>query len=907
MTLSKKAQLLANDIEACRISGRWREIPELARRYLKHNPAGATLNHAVLAEYGIYAFLNSLDEVGVYTNDGPGSISITSKMPQSTLDELCTHVQLAREQATNEAESEEAVVISSVVYCYAGKYEEALQLLVTIQWPPVTDTNDPIPLEGYRFVLSLQAWIVKGMVLEKTQNQAMEAYECYSNVWKLVQTFTGERGDTLTWWLEEALYRRPLLQMVYGSRAMAIETFRNYRDNCLGWPREFRPAKRLVLCRFSVPLISAAYIEEDYTQGAPMIVNGPDAPMIQVPLTYRQEILQLHELYEDAMHRCARFPRADQVNILPLEMVDQIMGDWKLIGAASRAERRSLVEMLYRTTEITFQSPAIMRHLVTALIALGEYEEAELALESYAEITGKRGVIVSRSDAVAAAAAAAAAKLNDTNSESTNTTIEVKTNNSVEHTISMTSTKPREDAEHPQKVVETLLIGARLAMNDLSKPKDCIKYAEMAIKISSENEGVVNAQTYSMAWQLQGVGYGLLARECIQHDLRPGFYDQAIAALTEAISRNPENAEAHYHLALQHADSRNLAQALVSAKQSLQLDASRVKAWHLLALLMSANKDLEGALRICQVGIETSDWEVQEDGNGEQQGTAVEGEDVLALMMTRVALEDALYGPEQALANTNALFVLYGRVFAGDGGGSAATSRSGRSISPQQSRRGASTLAAPPTHSRNGRLDVPISSYTGSVSGGNGGSISGSRIAPTVASSRSSYSLASRVTTRVRLRRQRALKALTELWLTSASAFRRLNRYEDARQAVEEAEGADSESSDVCCQTGLLLLDQGKVEEAMVAFAKAVFLEPQHVIGSVLLGRSNLLLGKYPLAEGLLRKVTRAMGWNCAEAWHYLGTVYQHTNRMDRAKECYWYALDLETTRPVRMFRILLP
>jgi hypothetical protein len=53
----------------------------------------------------------------------------------------------------------------------------------------------------------------------------------------------------------------------------------------------------------------------------------------------------------------------------------------------------------------------------------------------------------------------------------------------------------------------------------------------------------------------------------------------------------------------------------------------------------------------------------------------------------------------------------------------------------------------------------------------------------------------------------------------------------------------------------------------MVAFAKAVFLEPQHVIGSVLLGKSNLLLGKYPLAEGLLRKSTRAMGWNCAEAW----------------------------------------
>ena len=66
---------------------------------------------------------------------------------------------------------------------------------------------------------------------------------------------------------------------------------------------------------------------------------------------------------------------------------------------------------------------------------------------------------------------------------------------------------------------------------------------------------------------------------------------------------------------------------------------------------------------------------------------------------------------------------------------------------------------------------------------------------------------------------------------------------------------------------GLLLLEQNKVEEAMVAFGKAVFLEPQHVIGSMLLGRSNLLLSKYALADGLLRKVTRGLGWNCAEAW----------------------------------------
>jgi hypothetical protein len=47
-------------------------------------------------------------------------------------------------------------------------------------------------------------------------DKALDAHDCYSNAWKLVQGLSGERGDTLVWWLEEALYRRPLIQMVYG-------------------------------------------------------------------------------------------------------------------------------------------------------------------------------------------------------------------------------------------------------------------------------------------------------------------------------------------------------------------------------------------------------------------------------------------------------------------------------------------------------------------------------------------------------------------------------------------------------------------------------------------------------------------------------------------------------------------
>jgi tetratricopeptide (TPR) repeat protein len=431
----------------------------------------------------------------------------------------------------------------------------------------------------------------------------------------------------------------------------------------------------------------------------------------------------------------------------------------------------------------------------------------------------------------------------------------------------------------------------------------------MAIDLCEEYKKAIPAELYAKAWQLTGIGYGMMAREVHQKEQRATLYEKAIQALNLAVSHHADNAEAYYHLALQHADGRNIGQAMVAIKQSLQLDPMRVRAWHLLVLLVSATKDLEGALRLCQVGLDASEWQVNPDGSGEQQGSASEGEDVLALMMTRVALEEALYGPLQALERLNALFVLYGRVFAGDGGGSAASEmnttvrREAAAERPARSLGSSRRHAQQPSTGRSTRLDVPMSSYAGSVTGGQ----TGARSAPTVASSRSSYSLASRVTTRVRLRRQRALKALTELWLVSAASFQRMKRYDDARQAIEEAESADSESAAVSCQAGLLLLEQGKIEEALTAFSKAVFLEPHHVQGTVLLARANMLLGKCPLAEGLLRTTTRGRGWNHADAWYYLGNVYRQTERVDRAKECFWYALDLESTRPIRPFYTLLP
>jgi hypothetical protein len=50
------------------------------------------------------------------------------------------------------------------------------------------------------------------------------------------------------------------------------------------------------------------------------------------------------------------------------------------------------------------------------------------------------------------------------------------------------------------------------------------------------------------------------------------------------------------------------------------------------------------------------------------------------------------------------------------------------------------------------------------------------------------------------MRTARANKVLVTLWLMSASAFRRIDRMEDARRAIEEAERVDASDADVWYQ-----------------------------------------------------------------------------------------------------------
>jgi len=58
------------------------------------------------------------------------------------------------------------------------------------------------------------------------------------------------------------------------------------------------------------------------------------------------------------------------------------MENWRLLGS-DFADAKNLVQILYRATAKTFQSPRIMRHLIYALEGAGNYTDAERSLDAY--------------------------------------------------------------------------------------------------------------------------------------------------------------------------------------------------------------------------------------------------------------------------------------------------------------------------------------------------------------------------------------------------------------------------------------------------------------------------------------------------------------------------------------------
>jgi len=100
--------------------------------------------------------------------------------------------------------------------------------------------------------------------------------------------------------------------------------------------------------------------------------------------------------------------------------------------------------------------------------------------------------------------------------------------------------------------------------------------------------------------------------------IRPKYQAQGINHLKLATQLNPNSALAYYHLASCQAQARSIEAASESIRRSLELDSRNVQAWHLLALLLTAQKDWEAASKAGEAGIAVWEQDDQEEISDEE-------------------------------------------------------------------------------------------------------------------------------------------------------------------------------------------------------------------------------------------------------------------------------------------------
>ncbi|XP_027855633.1 tetratricopeptide repeat protein 7B-like isoform X2 [Xiphophorus couchianus] len=169
------------------------------------------------------------------------------------------------------------------------------------------------------------------------------------------------------------------------------------------------------------------------------------------------------------------------------------------------------------------------------------------------------------------------------------------------------------------------LLAVKLCIGPLHWLDEGEKFAQMVID-TREMKAEFKAKGYLAA----GLVYSLKATDALLRSTQEDYQRKAVSAFQRAQKMSPTDHLAAFYLALQLAISRQIYEGLLTVQLALQLQKDDVHTMHLLALLLSAQKQYHKALNIIEIALS----EHPENFN---------------LLYTKVKLEVMCTGPEDAL------------------------------------------------------------------------------------------------------------------------------------------------------------------------------------------------------------------------------------------------------------------
>ncbi|ORZ35358.1 hypothetical protein BCR44DRAFT_34174 [Catenaria anguillulae PL171] len=143
----------------------------------------------------------------------------------------------------------------------------------------------------------------------------------------------------------------------------------------------------------------------------------------------------------------------------------------------------------------------------------------------------------------------------------------------------------------------------RLAEND--ELSEALDIARKAYHLISRFPTISQETTHAILVNLATL-LGISALSTFESSKRTSQQIEAQHLLQDALGMNSNSATAHYELGLIYADRGELSAAKMHAKQALKLNKAHIAAWHLLVLVLTAARDLDGAIKMAELGIRES-------------------------------------------------------------------------------------------------------------------------------------------------------------------------------------------------------------------------------------------------------------------------------------------------------------
>ncbi|NP_001090571.1 tetratricopeptide repeat domain 7B L homeolog [Xenopus laevis] len=405
------------------------------------------------------------------------------------------------------------------------------------------------------------------------------------------------------------------------------------------------------------------------------------------------------------------------------------------------------------------------------------------------------------------------------------------------------------------------LLAAKLCMGSLHWMEEAERFAKMVVDC-----GEKSPEFKAKGYLALGLTYSLQASDASLRGVQEDLQRKALLAFHRAHSLSPTDHLAAFYLALQLAISRQIPEALGYVRQALQLQGDDSNSLHLLALLLSAQKHYHDALNIIDMALS-------------------EYPENFILLFSKVKLESLCRGPDEALLTCKHMLQIWKSCY--------------NLTNPSDSGRGSSLLDRAIADRRQlNTITLPDFSdpETGSV---HATSIAASRVEQALSEVASSLQSSAP--------KQGPLHpwmTLAQIWLHAAEVYIGIGKPAEATACVQEAANLFPMSHNVLYMRGQVAELRGNIDEAKRWYEEALSISPTHVKSMQRLSLILHHLGRYSLAEKILRDAVQVNS-TAHEVWNSLGEVLQAQGNDDAATECFLTALELEASSPVIPFTII--